>query len=134
MNFKNLTIIIWKNFRLRGSNEPLPCNKTPAELDEIIFVHQEQATNISDYGKSTDSSLSDGESDEDNNSVPKEVTNNAPEILNLQSMNNLKVVQLKELLRERNLRVSGNKRELVDRLQKHRNESNKESTSTSELA
>ena len=66
--------------------------------------------------------------------MPKEVTNNAPEILNLQSMNNLKVVQLKELLRERNLRVSGNKRELVDRLQKHRNESNKESTSTSELA
>ena len=49
----------------------------------MIFVHQEQATDISDCVKSTDSSSSNDESDVDNISVPKgELVNVTDEVGN----------------------------------------------------
>ena len=90
-----------KILRLRGRRDPFPCNKTPAELAEMIFLIQEQETDISYYGKSTDSSSSDDASDVDNISVLKGVSNDTPKILNLLSIKKLKVVELRELLKNK---------------------------------
>ena len=104
-------------FMLRGARE-FAAHKGPEYLANIVLIQQRRQ----EFGFASCSSLdSRGYSDSSDNDSDE---NNLPNNLSYDELKKLKVVQLRNHLREKGLIVSGNKNELITRLLENFNASN----------
>ena len=104
-------------FMLRGARE-FAAHKGPEYLANIVLIQQRRREHGYKSGSSLDSR---GYSDSSDNDSDE---NNLPNNLSYDELKKLKVVQLKNHLREKGLIVSGNKNQLITRLLENFNASN----------